>query len=78
MLKVCQFDEHSVTTCKFIKFMKIHLKDGNLSNKLNQFDYIWSSHQFHNSDLLCFALISYFLTFPGGGGWVAGWVVVAP
>ena len=68
MLKVCQFDEDSVTACKFIKFLKIHLKDGNLSNKLYQFDYIWSSHQFHNSDLLCFALIGYFLTFPGGGG----------
>ena len=27
----------------------------------------------NNSNLLCFALISYFLTFPGGGGWVVGW-----
>ena len=31
MLKVCQFDEDSVTTCKFIKFMKIHCNDENSS-----------------------------------------------
>ena len=72
MIKVCHFDEDSATTCKFIKFMKfISMMKIYQTNCINLIIFGLVIN-LNNSDLLCFALNSYFLTFPGGGGWL-GW-----
>ena len=72
MIKVCHFDEDSATTCKFIKCMKfISMMKIYQTNCINLIIFGLVIN-LNNSDLLCFALTSYFLTFLGGGG--SGWV----
>ena len=70
MTKVCHFDEDSATTCKFIKFMKfISMMKIYQTNCINLIIFGLAIN-LNNSDLLCFALNSHFLIFPGGvGGW---------
>ena len=77
MMEVYHFDKTILIWQKFVTLMKIQQQLVNSSN-------LWNSSQWwkfikqiasiwlylNNSDLLCFALNSHFLIFPGGvGGW---------